>query len=212
MSRLCPQGQVRGLGRGVDVLCELGRAWLLSPRRRGRWALAGRALLGSILGLMTHTLPVPSAYPVRCLLPSAHGSCADWAARWYFVPSVGQCNRFWYGGCHGNGNNFASEEECISSCRGPHAGPRRPEPGASGPSTHADGGGSRPGGQQEASWPRTGATVPTKLLPSGGLGWRDQEPGAFGERPWGAELGPPTPGLGGDAGRPVPPSHSSPYR
>nr|XP_035973742.1 papilin isoform X7 [Halichoerus grypus] len=152
------------------------------------------------------------AYPVRCLLPSAHGSCADWAARWYFVPSVGQCNRFWYGGCHGNGNNFASEEECISSCRGPHAGPRRPEPGASGPSTRADGGGSRPGGQQEASWPRTGATVPTKLLPSGGLGWRDQEPGAFGERPWGGELGPPTPGLGGDAGRPVPPSHSSPYR
>ncbi|XP_064427363.1 papilin isoform X2 [Mirounga angustirostris] len=152
------------------------------------------------------------AYPVRCLLPSAHGSCADWAARWYFVPSVGQCNRFWYGGCHGNGNNFASEEECISSCRGPHAGPRWPEPGASGPSTRADGGGSRPGGQLEASWPGTGATVPTKLLPSGGLGWRDQEPGAFGERHWGGELGPPTPGLGGDAGRPVPSSHSSPYR
>ncbi|CAK7315584.1 PAPLN [Vulpes lagopus] len=61
------------------------------------------------------------AYPVRCLLPSAHGSCSDWAARWYFVPSVGQCNRFWYGGCHGNGNNFASEEECVSSCRGPSA-------------------------------------------------------------------------------------------
>ncbi|XP_027945697.1 papilin isoform X1 [Eumetopias jubatus] len=161
------------------------------------------------------------AYPVRCLLPSAHGSCADWAARWYFVPSVGQCNRFWYGGCHGNGNNFASEEECISSCRGPHAGLRRPEPGATGPSARADGGGSGPGGQQEASWPRTGATVPTKLLPSGGLGWReDQELGprkeshtqAFGERPWGAELGPRVPGLDGDARRPVPPSHSSPYR
>ncbi|KAB1278245.1 Papilin [Camelus dromedarius] len=51
------------------------------------------------------------AYPVRCLLPSAHGSCTDWAARWYFIASVGQCNRFWYGGCHGNANNFASEEE-----------------------------------------------------------------------------------------------------
>lgn len=150
----------------------------------------------------------PSAYPVRCLLPSAHGSCVDWAARWYFVPSVGRCNRFWYGGCHGNGNNFASEEECMSSCPGPPAGAR------------GDGDGSGPGGQQEARWQRTGATVQTKPLPSGGLSWRDREPRpreeshaqGFGERPWRGELGPSAPGLGGDAGRPAPPSRSSSYR
>ncbi|XP_043412466.1 papilin isoform X2 [Prionailurus bengalensis] len=160
------------------------------------------------------------AYPVRCLLPSAHGSCTDWAARWYFVPSVGQCNRFWYGGCHGNGNNFASEEECVNSCRGRQQEPPRPEPGASGQSTHRDGGGSGPGGQQEAGGHRTGATVQTRPLPSGGLWWRDREPGpgeeghaqAFGERPLSQELGPSAPGLGGDAGRPAAPSHSSSYR
>lgn len=221
VSRLCPQGQVRSLGREVDVLCELGRVWLLSPRLRGWRALAGMALPGHVHSLLMCTLPVPSAYPVRCLLPSAHGSCSDWAARWYFVPSVGQCNRFWYGGCHGNGNNFASEEECVSSCRGPPRGPRRPEPGASGQSTHGAGGGGGPGGRQEGSWHRTGAAVQTKPLPpSGGLWWRNQEPGpreeshsqAFGERPWGGELGPSAPGLGGDAGRPAPPSHSSSYR
>ncbi|XP_014639866.1 PREDICTED: papilin [Ceratotherium simum simum] len=160
------------------------------------------------------------AYPVQCLLPSAHGSCTDWAARWYFIASVGQCNRFWYGGCHGNANNFASEEECMSSCRTPQLGPRRLEPGASGQSTHRDGGGSSPGRRQEASQQRTGATVQRKPLPSGGLWWRDQEPGrgeahhtqAFGERPWGQELGLSAPGLGGDAGRPVQPPHSSSYR
>ncbi|XP_038401111.1 papilin isoform X3 [Canis lupus familiaris] len=163
------------------------------------------------------------AYPVRCLLPSAHGSCSDWAARWYFVPSVGRCNRFWYGGCHGNGNNFASEEECVSSCRGPQRGPRRPEPGASGQSTHGAGagGGGGPGGRQEGSWHGTGAAVQAKPLPpSGGLWWRNQEPGpreeshsqAFGERPRGGELGPSAPGLGGDAGGPAAPSHSSSYR
>ncbi|NWR29159.1 PPN protein, partial [Tachuris rubrigastra] len=55
-------------------------------------------------------------YPVICLLPSAHGPCANWTTRWYFVSVVGKCNRFWYGGCHGNKNSFASEEECMRVC------------------------------------------------------------------------------------------------
>ncbi|NWI02089.1 PPN protein, partial [Tichodroma muraria] len=55
-------------------------------------------------------------YPVPCLLPSAHGPCTDWTTRWYFVAVVGKCNRFWYGGCHGNKNSFASEEECMRAC------------------------------------------------------------------------------------------------
>ncbi|XP_063015214.1 papilin isoform X2 [Melospiza melodia melodia] len=55
-------------------------------------------------------------YPVMCLLPSAHGPCTNWTTRWYFVGVVGKCNRFWYGGCHGNRNSFASEEECMRAC------------------------------------------------------------------------------------------------
>ncbi|KAM5273573.1 LOW QUALITY PROTEIN: papilin [Ctenodactylus gundi] len=153
-------------------------------------------------------------YPVRCLLPSAHGSCADWAARWYFIASVGQCNRFWYGGCHGNANNFASEQECLSSCRGP-----RPESGRSGPSTHTYGG-SNPRGEQEPDRHRMGVTDPRLPLPSGGPWQTEREPGlgqvsptqAFGVQPRGQELGPRTPGLGGDASWPVPPYHSSSYR
>ncbi|NXR18212.1 PPN protein, partial [Cinclus mexicanus] len=56
------------------------------------------------------------SYPVMCLLPSAHGPCTNWTTRWYFVGVVGKCNRFWYGGCHGNKNSFASEEECMRVC------------------------------------------------------------------------------------------------
>ncbi|NXJ79879.1 PPN protein, partial [Trogon melanurus] len=55
-------------------------------------------------------------YHVICLLPSAHGPCTNWTTRWYFVTVVGKCNRFWYGGCHGNKNSFASEEECMRVC------------------------------------------------------------------------------------------------
>lgn len=151
-----------GQGPSVDVLRTLGRASLLRP---------GQRLQLRYWVSVTCVLPAPSVYPVRCLLPSAHGSCTDWAARWYFIASVGQCNRFWYGGCHGNANNFASEEECVSSCRGPQHGPRRHDPGASGQSTHRDSGGSGPGDQQEASRHGAGPVVQRKPLPSGGL-WR----------------------------------------
>ncbi|XP_037688264.1 papilin isoform X3 [Choloepus didactylus] len=154
-------------------------------------------------------------YPVQCLLPSAHGSCADWAARWYFVSSVGRCNRFWYGGCHGNANNFASEEECMSSCGEPQGGPHHPEPGASGQSTHREGGSSVSRSQQETSWHLAGATGQRRPLPSGGLWWRDPEPGlreAHHPQALGERHGPSAPAVGGDVGRPVPPSHSSHYR
>ncbi|NXJ91165.1 PPN protein, partial [Corythaixoides concolor] len=67
-------------------------------------------------------------YPVRCLLPSAHGPCANWTTRWYFVTVVGKCNRFWYGGCHGNKNSFASEEECIRVCHSSVGGQQQPPP------------------------------------------------------------------------------------
>ncbi|KAM7156010.1 papilin isoform 4-T4 [Molossus nigricans] len=146
------------------------------------------------------------AYPVGCLLPSALGSCTDWATRWYFIPSVGRCNRFWYGGCHGNANNFASEDECMSSCRGSRHAPRQPAPGATGQSTHSSGGGHSPGSQQEAGRHRTEATVQRKPE------LEAHHTPALGERPRGQELGRSTPGLGGDAGWPAPPSHSSSYR
>ncbi|XP_007891433.1 papilin isoform X1 [Callorhinchus milii] len=57
-------------------------------------------------------------YPIGCLLPSANGPCADWMVRWFFIANAGVCNRFWYGGCHGNKNNFQTEEECLRKCKG----------------------------------------------------------------------------------------------
>ncbi|XP_061101827.1 papilin isoform X2 [Conger conger] len=53
-----------------------------------------------------------------CSEPHTPGPCSDWTARWYYDASAGACNHFWYGGCHGNGNNFASAEACQRECQG----------------------------------------------------------------------------------------------
>ncbi|XP_070795834.1 papilin [Pituophis catenifer annectens] len=76
--------------------------------------------IASALGPQGEGCPtrLSQSYPVQCLLPSAHGSCTDWTIRWYFVSDVRKCNRFWYGSCHGNKNNFATEEECMKACHG----------------------------------------------------------------------------------------------
>uniref|UniRef100_A0A8C2D783 Papilin n=1 Tax=Cyprinus carpio TaxID=7962 RepID=A0A8C2D783_CYPCA len=51
-----------------------------------------------------------------CDLPHTVGSCDDWTSRYYYDRSASRCMHFWYGGCHGNSNNFASEEECQRMC------------------------------------------------------------------------------------------------
>lgn len=51
-----------------------------------------------------------------CYLAHDQGDCEDYEERWYFDASVGQCQRFMYGGCGGNNNNFASYEDCENYC------------------------------------------------------------------------------------------------
>ncbi|KAG6465809.1 hypothetical protein O3G_MSEX015407, partial [Manduca sexta] len=59
----------------------------------------------------------PSAYvPDLCTLPAAIGDCADYRERWYYDTREKSCQRFYYGGCAGNGNNFATQAECEGRC------------------------------------------------------------------------------------------------
>ncbi|XP_048149431.1 papilin-like, partial [Corvus hawaiiensis] len=62
-------------------------------------------------------------------LPALTGRCRASIPRWFFNASSGSCERFVFGGCGGNGNNFGSERECRASC-GPAPGPAPSSPAA----------------------------------------------------------------------------------
>ncbi|KAL9970277.1 hypothetical protein ACROYT_G022627 [Oculina patagonica] len=51
-----------------------------------------------------------------CLLPKDPGPCRGSFPRYYFDKSSGQCKKFIYGGCRGNGNNFLTLKDCETTC------------------------------------------------------------------------------------------------
>ena len=55
------------------------------------------------------------AVPV-CDRPKFGGPCRAYFPRFYFNTAKGQCERFIYGGCGSNGNNFDSKDDCETFC------------------------------------------------------------------------------------------------
>ncbi|XP_028294248.1 papilin isoform X2 [Gouania willdenowi] len=51
-----------------------------------------------------------------CSLPRAAGSCSSWVSRYHFDVRTSKCAHFWFGGCHGNSNNFMTRAECQRAC------------------------------------------------------------------------------------------------
>nr|XP_003226822.3 PREDICTED: uncharacterized protein LOC100562249 [Anolis carolinensis] len=54
-----------------------------------------------------------------CILPSETGVCKMYIPRFFFNPTTKKCEKFIYGGCGGNKNNFETEKECLRACSGP---------------------------------------------------------------------------------------------
>ncbi|XP_028996758.1 papilin b, proteoglycan-like sulfated glycoprotein isoform X2 [Betta splendens] len=71
-----------------------------------------------------------------CSLPRDEGPCDTWKVRYHYDSSTSKCTEFWYGGCQGNANNFASLEACKRECGGvvreSPPGPRRRVPATRG--------------------------------------------------------------------------------
>lgn len=61
--------------------------------------------------------------PSRCRVYPSHGYYCLWgwrsgSARYYYDPYAGRCIGFWYYGCGGTRNNFATLDECQRRCAG----------------------------------------------------------------------------------------------
>ncbi|XP_077453777.1 collagen alpha-6(VI) chain isoform X2 [Stigmatopora argus] len=51
-----------------------------------------------------------------CLAEADEGDCQDYVPMWFFDGRQRSCQLFWYGGCGGNANRFASEDNCRAAC------------------------------------------------------------------------------------------------
>jgi len=51
-----------------------------------------------------------------CSLPKVVGPCRAAFPRWFFNKASGKCEKFIYGGCQGNANNFEGKEKCQAMC------------------------------------------------------------------------------------------------
>ncbi|XP_067000204.2 kappaPI-actitoxin-Avd3c [Anabrus simplex] len=54
--------------------------------------------------------------PELCLLPYDVGPCRAGMPRYYYNAATNICERFTYGGCRGNENNFRTPKECVETC------------------------------------------------------------------------------------------------
>ncbi|XP_008571211.1 PREDICTED: tissue factor pathway inhibitor [Galeopterus variegatus] len=57
--------------------------------------------------------------PAFCFLEEDAGICRGYITRYFYNNQSKQCERFKYGGCLGNLNNFESLEECKNTCEDP---------------------------------------------------------------------------------------------
>ncbi|XP_078097981.1 actinia tenebrosa protease inhibitors-like isoform X2 [Mustelus asterias] len=65
-----------------------------------------------------HKLQGKAGDEESCYAPVVTGKCRAAFPRWYYDLDSQRCQRFTYGGCGGNKNNYETEAECLAMCSG----------------------------------------------------------------------------------------------
>ncbi|XP_052084377.1 carboxypeptidase inhibitor SmCI-like [Mytilus californianus] len=64
-----------------------------------------------------------------CTLPKLIGEGQSSVPRWFYNPTSMLCEKFMYGGIHGNENKFRTKRRCERLCNGVKDNPCKPHPG-----------------------------------------------------------------------------------
>ncbi|XP_042296654.1 kunitz-type protease inhibitor 2 [Sceloporus undulatus] len=72
------------------------------------------ALAGALLLLLLCS--GAESRPDSCQLPKVVGRCRAAFQRWWYNATSQTCQKFIFGGCRGNPNNFLSEQDCLQEC------------------------------------------------------------------------------------------------
>ena len=67
---------------------------------------------------MSITIIIFIIEPDPCTLAPEHGLCMAVFVRYYYNVVTQTCQKFQYGGCGGNENNFDTQQECEDKCSG----------------------------------------------------------------------------------------------
>ncbi|KAL7741619.1 hypothetical protein ACLKA6_019388 [Drosophila palustris] len=71
-----------------------------------------------VLFVVSSALARTEIDPICFQTPGVVGECWEYFERWSYVQETSQCAKFFYGGCGGNDNRFASQEGCERTCFG----------------------------------------------------------------------------------------------
>ncbi|KAK6040481.1 Kunitz/Bovine pancreatic trypsin inhibitor domain protein [Cooperia oncophora] len=116
----CPDGETTALGPRNDGCddcryakygcCPDGESKAIGPDYAG---CPSTTLAPFLLGGTVAPSKISS-----CALPQDQGTVCSSGYKlvWYYDTAEGRCSQFWYGGCDGNDNRFATKEQCETIC------------------------------------------------------------------------------------------------
>ncbi|CAK1550993.1 unnamed protein product [Leptosia nina] len=63
-----------------------------------------------------HRCHPPNTLPAKCAREQDGGNCTDKHPMWWFSQTENTCKPFYYSGCGGNENRFATKQDCMDVC------------------------------------------------------------------------------------------------